>query len=427
MSRPPLGSTLDIFGLSINWYSLLMMAAVAIGIWLAMREERRLDLPKDIILNMALLAIPLGIIGARLYYVAFTWNRYANDLLEILRVWNGGLAIYGAVIGGLIAALIVTRGKRHTFLSLLDACAPSLVLGQAIGRWGNYANMEAYGARIYTEAFQFFPIAVEVRLLGANGTEFWYWHMATFFYEFVWNVLVFALLMAYRKKMKRPGDVVCWYALLYCAGRTVIEGLRDDSLLLNVATAQVRVSQIVSALVCVAVAVVFFVRLTKSRKLHLADYLSWALIALGVACTFVGEFERNAYMMLFNVAQAMVLALALVDLVFFVHFVKRARAVTGVAALLLAGFLLSVLTLVLGIGRLGVDNIAYIALRQSVAMLHVIVGGVWFYLRAGAPKRRRTRRVAESTPVTDAEVAPEAPADGVPEAPQPFPGGLEGA
>lgn len=387
MERPPLGSSFNILGLNISWYSLLLTLAVGVGIWLAEREERRLKLPKETIINFSLLAIPLGIIGARLYYVAFTWGRFQNNLIEIIQVWNGGLAIYGAILGGLLAAFIITRKYPATLPSLLDACAPSLILGQAIGRWGNYANMEAYGERIYTPALQFFPLAVQIPILGANGTEFWYWHMATFFYEFLWSTIVFILLMAYRKKMRRRGDVICWYLLLYCAGRTVIEGLRNDSLLLSVGNAQVRISQILSALVCLSVALLFFIRLLKKQKLNLQDVLCFALLIGGIICTFIGEFERNAYQSLFNAAQISLGVILILDLfLLFIHPRPLKDSRTPFLWMNIV-ILLCMLTLLIGIGRMGENNTAYIALRQSVAMLHVVLTGAWFYLKANMSKR----------------------------------------
>ncbi|MEG0766533.1 MAG: prolipoprotein diacylglyceryl transferase, partial [Clostridia bacterium] len=152
-SRPPLGST-AIFG--IPWYSLLIVSAVILGILLAQREEKRLKLPKDTILDFALWAIPLAIVGARIYYVIFRWDLFQDQPLRIFAIWEGGIAIYGGILGGLLAAWLLSRRRKISMLTLLDACAPSLVLGQAIGRWGNYANMEAYGARITNPAFQFF-------------------------------------------------------------------------------------------------------------------------------------------------------------------------------------------------------------------------------------------------------------------------------
>lgn len=392
MSRPPLGSTIDLFGLSISWYSLLMMTAVALGIWLSTREEKRLGLPEDTILTFSLYAIPLGIIGARLYYVAFTFSRFQNDLLSIFSVWNGGLAFYGAVLGGLLAAYIAAKRGAYPLTKLMDAVAPSLAIAQAIGRFGNYANMEAYGARIYNAAAQFFPIAVEIRVVAANGTEYWYWHMATFFYEFVWDMAVFGILMNRRKKMVRTGDVAWWYLLLYGAGRTVIEGLRDDSLMLNVAAAQVRVSQALSAIVCVAVVCLFITRIAQVRRVRGVDMLSIGIAALGIICTFAGEFERNAYQMLFVFAQIVLALMLLLDVLLTIHYFRHAKKRGAVKGFMLFSIALCVITLLLGIGRMGAGNTVYIALRQSVAMAHVALSGAWLYLR-GMPRKQKARPI----------------------------------
>lgn len=210
--------------LGISWYAVLIVGAMVIGYFLASNEARRLRLPQDTVIDFMLYAVPLGIICARLYYVAFRFNDYSDNLLSVFNIREGGLAIYGGVIGGLIAAKLVSRKHKISMLTLLDVVAPALVLGQGIGRWGNYINMEAYGLRIAEESLQFFPFAVEIPV-----GDVWYWHMATFFYEFCWDMLVFVLLMAIRKHRRRGGDVFCWYLLLYCSGRTVIEGLRNDS------------------------------------------------------------------------------------------------------------------------------------------------------------------------------------------------------
>lgn len=226
--------------LGISWYAVLIVGAMVIGYFLASNEARRLRLPQDTVIDFMLYAVPLGIICARLYYVAFRFNDYSDNLLSVFNIREGGLAIYGGVIGGLIAAKLVSRKHKISMLTLLDVVAPALVLGQGIGRWGNYINMEAYGLRIAEESLQFFPFAVEIPV-----GDVWYWHMATFFYEFCWDMLVFVLLMAIRKHRRRGGDVFCWYLLLYCSGRTVIEGLRNDSL--TFISEFVRISQILSA------------------------------------------------------------------------------------------------------------------------------------------------------------------------------------
>ena len=132
----------------ISWYALLIVAAILLGWSLCAREARRLHLPQDTIVDFLLWAIPLGVIFARLYYVVFRFNMYSEDLLSIFNIREGGLAIFGGVIGGLIAARIVSRKHGVPMLTLLDIVAPALALGQGIGRWGNYINMEAYGLRI---------------------------------------------------------------------------------------------------------------------------------------------------------------------------------------------------------------------------------------------------------------------------------------
>ncbi|MDR0897294.1 MAG: prolipoprotein diacylglyceryl transferase [Oscillospiraceae bacterium] len=399
MSQPPFGATLDVLGLSIPFYSLLMMTAVGIGIVLAMREERRLRLPKDTILNFALWAIPLGVVGARLYYVAFNWGAFSRNPLDILRVWNGGLAIYGAVIGGLLAALIATRGEKARLITLLDVCAPSLVLGQAIGRWGNYANMEAYGERLYESGLQFFPLAVEIPVVGANGTAFWYWHMATFFYESLFCAAVFVMLMAIRKRTRRSGDVACWYVLLYGAARTVIEGLRTDSLMINVSAAQVRISQILSALACIAMVAIFFARMPRKRRAPPADALAWAMAAVGIGCTFVGEFERNAYPGLFPLAQGLLGALLVLDILGILVYARHTRRFAAPGrALVVSGVLCA---LMLALGLLAERGVFYVPLRQTLAMLHVVWAGAWFYLRGQVRKRRRAQAVEPTAMPTE--------------------------
>lgn len=382
MSRPPFGSALQIGSLSIPWYSLLMMTAVALGLLLAAREEKRLRLPKDTVLDFALLAVPLGIVCARLYYVLFSWGSFKEDPVEILRVWHGGLAIYGAVIGGLIAAAIATRGNRTRFLTLADVCAPSLALGQAIGRWGNYANMEAYGARVSESWAQFFPLAVEIPTVMPDGSVFWYWHMATFFYESLWCALLFVFLCRFRKSARRCGDVFFAYLALYCAERTVVEGLRDDSLMLTISGGQVRFSQVLSTVMLIWVAAIFFRRLYRAKKPRVADWMAWAAIMLGVACCYVGEFERNAYQELFRAAQVLTWMLVALDVVFLFHYGRNMRRVDISVITVSAVGAFTLLVALLGIGRLGASNAAYITFRQIAAIAHVVVAAGWFYLRS---------------------------------------------
>ena len=148
--------------LGISWYAILIVAAILIGLAFCTREARRLHVPQETIIDFLLYAIPLAIICARIYYVIFRFNMYSEDLLAIFNIREGGLAIFGGIIGGLIAARIAARRHQVPVLTLLDIVAPALVLGQAIGRWGNYINMEAYGLRISEPYLQFFPFALSL-------------------------------------------------------------------------------------------------------------------------------------------------------------------------------------------------------------------------------------------------------------------------
>ena len=242
----------EIFGKPIYWYGIIISLGVLIGIYLAMREAKRLELDPEIIIDFCLLAIPLAIIGARIYYVVFQWDAYKDNPIDAIKIWEGGLAIFGAVIGGVIAALIFTRWRKLDSWLLADIVAPSLILGQALGRWGNFFNQEAYGYAITNPAWQWFPAAV---FIEKNQQ----WHMATFFYESLWNFIVFLFLIFYRKRKKRNGEVFLLYLILYSCGRIVIEGLRTDSLYWG----PFRVSQLLSGILIVLGTAMFFVRRKK--------------------------------------------------------------------------------------------------------------------------------------------------------------------
>ena len=228
---------LVLFGLSIHWYGLLIAAGMALGVALAARREGRLGLPKDTALDVALAGIPAAIVCARLYYVAFSWDSYADRPIRALFVWEGGLAIYGGLLGALLAGFIYARKRRVSMWKLTDLAAPSIALGQAIGRWGNFINQEAYGGAVARAWQRRFPIAVYIR---ADGL----WHYATFFYESAWCLLVAAALLAAerRGRFRRDGDVFRSYAFLYALERALVEGLRADSLYLG----PLRVSQLLS-------------------------------------------------------------------------------------------------------------------------------------------------------------------------------------
>ncbi len=243
---------------SLPWYSVLIVTGMLVAMLLCGREEKRLKLPEDTVIDLALLVLPMGVIGARLYYVAFAWEAFSADPLAILRVWEGGLAIYGGIIGGLLAVLIIAWRKKLRPLMLMDMIVPTLALAQAIGRWGNFLNMEAYCAPITDPRWQFFPIGVVI----PTGDGY-VWHMATFFYESMLNLTVFAVLwFIIRRHRKYVGETTYWYALLYGTGRCLIEGLRTDSLMLG----PLRVSQLLSLLLAGAAAILLVLSAIHNRK-----------------------------------------------------------------------------------------------------------------------------------------------------------------
>lgn len=244
----------------LPWYSVLIVTGIALAILLSIREERRLNLKKDTVIDSAFYLIPFGIVGARLYYVAFEWQQFSRDLIRIFFVWEGGVAIYGALIGGFLGLLLFAKRRKLSFPMLLDLFIPSVALAQGIGRWGNYFNQEAYGYAVTNPAHQFFPLAVYITNLQTPA-----WHYATFFYESVWDVGIFIALICIKKRKRMDGDVFLWYLLLYGIGRAFIEGMRADSLMAF--GGAVRISQLLSLCLALIVAGYFIFRYFR-RKHH---------------------------------------------------------------------------------------------------------------------------------------------------------------
>ncbi len=228
-----------LFGV-VSVYGLLIALGILLAALYASRQEKRLGLKKDTALDVVFWAVPFGVIGARLYYVAFSWEKYASDPLSVLYVWEGGLAIYGGILGGLLGIFLYSRRSGQPFKVLLDMVVPAVLLAQAVGRWGNFFNGEAYGNPVTQKALQFFPYAVRV---GEN------WYQATFFYESMWDLAGFFLLHTTRRRWRHPGSLTLLYFVYYGVGRALIEGLRSDSLWWG----PFRVSQVLSivlALIC---------------------------------------------------------------------------------------------------------------------------------------------------------------------------------
>lgn len=233
----------DLGPITIRWYGLLIASAVMIGITLSQYLAKRRHVDPDLLGDLVIWLIIGAIPAARLYYVIFEWSRYAQNPERIIAIWEGGIAIHGAIIGGTIATLIFARLKHISFWQLADLVAPSLILGQAIGRWGNFFNSEAFGDPTNLPWKLYIP--PENRPLQFANFE--YFH-PTFLYESLWNLMVFSLLLTlfFRGLQGKPrlktGTLFLVYLVAYSLGRVWIEGLRTDSLMLG----PLRMAQVVS-------------------------------------------------------------------------------------------------------------------------------------------------------------------------------------
>ena len=237
------GKNISIFGFSIAYYGIVIVTGMMIAIWIAQREAKRTGQNPEQYLDLAMIGIAAGILGARIYYVIFAWDYYKDDLLSIFNIRQGGLANYGGIIGACIAVVIYSRKKKQNFSLLMDTASMSIVFGQIMGRWGNFFNREAFGD--YTNnlfAMQLPVSAVRANeitqkmwdhVVTVNGVEYIQVH-PTFLYESLWNVGVLLFLFWFRKRKKFNGEVFLMYLIGYGLGRIWIEGLRTDQLLLPV-------------------------------------------------------------------------------------------------------------------------------------------------------------------------------------------------
>ncbi len=213
--------------LKVHWYGIILGSAAVFGLILALIEARRINFDSEILMDLLLYAVPLAIIGARAYYVLFQWKYYAANPIEIIAIWHGGLAIHGALIGSILAGFIFAKSKGISFLKLADLAAPSILLGQAIGRWGNFMNQEAHGGPVDLAFLQNMHLpAFIVNQMNIVGI---YYH-PTFLYESIWNIIGVIILLWFRRGNPVKGLVFFNYLIWYSIGRFFIEGLRTDSL-----------------------------------------------------------------------------------------------------------------------------------------------------------------------------------------------------
>ena len=267
---------ITVFGnFDIAFYGMIIGSGMLIGLWVSSYDAKRRGQNPDIYLDFLLYAAIFSIIGARLYYVAFQWDYYKDNLASIFNIRQGGLAIYGGVIAGFIVGIIYTKVKKLNFLELADTAVVGLITGQAIGRWGNFFNCEAFGG--YTDSLFAMRIreaivnpsmisdSVRDHMIIENGISYIQVH-PTFLYESVWNLCSLILMLWYGKhKQKYIGEIMALYFLLYGTGRFIIEGMRTDQLIIP--GTGLAVSQCLSlVLVIAAIIIMFLIRKGKLSK-----------------------------------------------------------------------------------------------------------------------------------------------------------------
>ena len=245
--------------ITIYWYSVTMLLAVLTGIYLATQESKKQSM-YSFISDLVTYVIIFGIIGARLYYVIFNFDNYKHNLLSIFKIWEGGIAIYGAIIGGLLAIVYLARKREQSIIKTTDIIVPGLILAQSIGRWGNFFNGEAHGTEVsleYLEKLHLPNFIIEG--MHIDGT---YYH-PTFLYESIWCLLGFIILIIIRKLTKRKDGIMTFsYFIWYGIGRLFIEGLRTDSLYLG----SFRISQLVSILLIITGIIGIIISILKGKK-----------------------------------------------------------------------------------------------------------------------------------------------------------------
>lgn len=260
---------IQVGSLSIYWYGVIIATGLFLGLYLAQKEADRFQLKKDTILDLIIIVVPISILFARIYYVIFEWEQYKmGPWWKIFAVWEGGIAIHGALIGSVLTAIIYCYIKKISFFKIVDILAPSLVLGQAIGRWGNFMNQEAHGGAMsqaaYDQFHQYLPNFI-MNQMCIDGSMYY----PTFLYESLWNILVLVLLLILRKKNPLRGEVFLTYLLSYSVGRFFIEGLRTDSLYI---VPGLRTAQVISILiVIVAVSLIIYRRKKGNSIARYAD------------------------------------------------------------------------------------------------------------------------------------------------------------
>jgi phosphatidylglycerol---prolipoprotein diacylglyceryl transferase len=254
--------------LTVNWYGVIIGFGIVIAYIVAQKEASRLGLRDDFMADLLMWAIPISILSARFYYVAMKWDFYSQHPEKIIQIWNGGIAIHGALIGAFITTYFFVKKEKVTFLRVADIAAPSILIGQIVGRWGNFMNQEAYGGpvtRTFLENLFLPNWLIEQMYIKEEGT---YVH-PTFLYESVWNFIGLIILLVARKLNWRRGEMFCFYLIWYSIGRFYIESLRTDSLYL---VGDLRSAQVVSIIaIVIGITTIIYRRLKVKPVIHYLD------------------------------------------------------------------------------------------------------------------------------------------------------------
>lgn len=247
--------------LRVHWYGVIIASAMLLAVYLSVREGKKFGLSPDVFYDLLLWGLPVALVCARAYYVVFQWSYYSQNPQMIYRIWDGGIAIYGGLIGAFIVVLLIARRYWLNAWQLLDIMAPTVILAQGIGRWGNFINQEAHGG-VVSRAFltNLHLPAVIINQMYING----HYYQPTFLYESVWDICGFIVLMVLRRKAHvfKRGEVFLSYLLWYGCGRFIIEGLRTDSLMLY----GLRVSQWLSVILVITALALGWWRRTRTSQ-----------------------------------------------------------------------------------------------------------------------------------------------------------------
>ena len=241
----------SVFGRPVYWYALIILTGFLLAVLFVCKNGKKRGLDTDSVYDIAFYGLILGIICARIYYVIFDPDCLGGNLLNVIKIWEGGIAIYGGIIGAIISTIVYCKIKKLPILNTFDVCTPGLLIGQAIGRWGNFVNAEVYGGK--TDNF------LRMTINSNQGVH------PLFLYESLWNTLGFILIVIFRDKKKADGQVFFAYTLWYGIGRLALEGMRQKDYILYLVDGVVGISQVV-AILCIIISVAAFIISGKKKK-----------------------------------------------------------------------------------------------------------------------------------------------------------------